>query len=517
MTSDDRERSQSGDRAGWVLLSVAAMVAVVLGCRGIGDPWEEGFRGLNGGGYTGTFVRHHLALGLGVTHGSSISVVEPFEPPVLQHYLSHPPTFTLLVLLPCSLLGVSEAVIRATALVLFLPALLAIFLIARRFVGPRGAGATALLFAASPMAAYFGPMAIPDGSVLMASTWVVWAFLRWADEPARGSAAALAATWILACLLDWTGFFAGAVLLALVPLAGSPRRAFRAVFLLGALAAVPVALVFAHLASASGGLAPALDAVRGVSGNAAGTAVPLTALVVATASHLWSWVGWPTLSLAVLGLILGLLQGRAGRRAVACAAALTLPGLLNTALFRNHAVIHDFWMIHSMPGIALLAAIPVAWSLGALRRAPGGVVARRRAAACLACAGAIALSGTVAYGSIATMKAVDRNRTTLYRDLGKLLNRRFGAHDVIASTFNVKPTSYYTDACLVGPIYGPPQVRTALATYAPILGAGHCIGFVLPASAADTPLGRYLSMIARPERLGFLLAYRVERRQARSR
>ena len=491
--------SRAARRLDVLLLVLALALAVGLGCYRITDPWEDGFRGINGGAYTGNFVNRYLELGLAGTRGCGITIVEPLHPPVLQSYVNHPSTYPLLVLLPCAVLGVSEVVIRGASLLLYLPAVLAVWAIARRFLGAPGAGAAALLFATAPMTAYWGPMANPDPGTMAASLGAIWAFLRYAERPGRGRAVALGALWVLACLMDWTGFFAGVAILLLVPLAADRRAAFRAALVLGALSLLPLLLIVLHTAWISRGFAEGFEALRVLTGNAGGSETPFGALLAIKAGHLGRWIGWPMLALGALGVAVGLLGGRAWRRALLAGLVLTLPGVLNALIFQHHAAIHDYWMMHSTPGLALLAAIPVAWAIARPARAAGGLALA-------------ALLGVAAFGARDTLATVDHFRTTIHRDLGALFNTAFGEGDVLAADVSLRTVSYYSRACLVGPIVRAPQARKVLERYDDVLRSGHSVGFVIAPREAETPLGKFLAGLGPRQQLGPFLMYRVSGR-----
>src|SRR5690349_19951852 len=68
----------------------------------------------------------------------------------------------------------------------------------------------------------------------------------------------------------------------------------------------------------------------------------------------------PILLLGVIGMLHAWRRGAPGRRAVLVAALLAAPGVLNCLLFRAHVLVHDYWTMHALPGLALAAALPLA-------------------------------------------------------------------------------------------------------------------------------------------------------------
>src|SRR5215510_10517811 len=59
------------------LLLAALALALALGLLDVGAPWENGFKGTNGGAYTYRFLQHHLQLGLALTRGACVKGVDP--------------------------------------------------------------------------------------------------------------------------------------------------------------------------------------------------------------------------------------------------------------------------------------------------------------------------------------------------------------------------------------------------------------------------------------------------------
>jgi len=482
------------------LLALALVAAIVAGAQDADAPWENGFKGTNGGAYTYRFLQHHLQLGLDVTRGGSVTGLELRGEPRPTFYLNHPATYTLLQLGPAALLGLSEATVRIVALLLWLPAIPAMWWIGRRLLGAPAGGASALLLACAPMTAYYGPMAVPDGALLAAFLLVTAAFFAQVDNSTRRGGRVLGAAFCYALLLDWSAVWLAPLLLALAPVTGNGRAALRTLARLALLAPLPAALLFAHTALIRGSLGEALETWSGLfrfsQEHQPGWA-ELTALEARDAVALF---GLPLLLLAAAGSLAGLLAPRASRMgpALLAAGALLLPGLLHVLAFRAHARLHDFWSLFATPGLALAAVLPLAVALRARQAASRAGPRRLAGAAALLLAGACV--ATAWLGLHETRALTREHATTLHRDIGLQLDAWFGPGDVVGTSFLPALEDVYAHATLVGPLVTPEQARQLAASYAPPGFTGR-LAVLLPAREKDTPLARALAEMTAPEAL----------------
>jgi hypothetical protein len=501
-TADAGAAGTAARRLDLLLLAAAVAIALWAGLLDVGAPWEDGFKGTNGGAYTYRFLQHHLQLGLAVTRGACIKGVDPRTHELILS-LNHPATYTLLQLPVAALFGLSEATVRVVALLLYLPAVPILWWLARRLLGAPAAGACALIWASAPMVAYYGPMAVHDGPLLALFPLVAGAFLAHVDAPTRATRRVLAGAVLATCLLDWSAAFLLPLLLLLVPATADRRRAWRVLLGLAPLAALAVALLFAHTAFVLGGLRAAGEQWVELFLFSQAPHAGWPAVMAGEAADGVALLGPLRLALAAAGLALALcLRGEGGRlrRAALVGIALLLPGLLNIALFPAHAEVHDFWSMMGVPGLALLAALPLA----AAWRARG---AAARAAALLVLA-LVAFAAVT--GALQARELLRRQATTLHRDIGVLLDRWFGPGDVVACSLNVTLTDVYTQAMIVSPITTPEQVRQLVAEYAPPAFTGK-LGFLLPRREHDTPLARTLGELVVPDEVPDALLFRLRR------
>ena len=496
---DTADAGAAARRLDLLLLAAALAVALAAGLLDVGAPWEDGFKGTNGGAYTYRFLQHHLQLGLAVTRGACVKGVDPRTHELVLS-LNHPATYVLLHLPAAALFGLTEATVRVVALLLYLPAVPILWWLARRLLGAPAAGACALLFASTPMVAYYGPMAVHDGPLLALFPLVAGAFLAHVDAPTRATRRLLAGAVLATCLLDWSGAFLLPLLTLLLPATSDPRRAWRVLLGLAPLAGLAVALLFAHTAFILGGVRAAGEQWAGLFLFSQAPHAGWPTVIAGEATDGVTLLGPLRLALAAAGLLLALgLRGEGGRmrRAALVGLALLLPGLFNIALFPAHAEVHDFWSMMAVPGLALLAALPVA----AAWRTPS---AAARAAALLL------LGFAAVTGTLQARDVVRRQATTLHRDVGVLLDRWYGPGDVVASSLNLTLTDVYTQAMILGPITTPEQVRQLYADYAPPAFTGQ-LGFLLPRRERDSPLARALGELAAPEEVPDALLFRLRR------
>lgn len=397
MTSGDRELEQRQQRLGRDLLALAFAILLVAGLRNIAGPWETGMRGQAASTYTEGAVVHHLEHGLAVTQGMPSFIVMVDGQLVRYVNWHHPPAYWLYTTAFAWLFGLHTWVLRLAQLILFLPGLLALFAIVRRKAGPVVAGVAALLFATSPLLAYFGPMVLQDGAVLGVGLVACWSFLGHVQAPARASWWRTAALFFAVASLDFPGYFWGLAMFALA--LAEPRRgpAMRSALSLFPVALVALAVTACHYGLELGGPLQYLREMLALAAQE-GRAAQQT--------DLWTRAGGAVHELfvvhragglffmALLGLLLAPLRRSSTVARIAwLGGGLLLPGLCNYALFLPHALHHVFWSMHGGAGLSVLAAIPAIvgrdlWSTGHGR-------ARAAGAGLLLLTAATAVTGTV--------------------------------------------------------------------------------------------------------------------------
>jgi hypothetical protein len=485
------------------LVVLAVLAAATAGLHDLGRPWDGSLRGLIVSNYSHRFVQQHLELGLQATRGACITSIDPLAPDRPYLYGNHPATCTLLLLPFALLFGEGEDTLRVAATLLWLPAVLALWRLAWRWCAPPAPGAAALLLATLPVNAIWGPSPHVHCAVLAALLLAALAFVRQLEQPGRGRATLLALAVTFACLTDWPGMFVLALLGGLALAWPDPRRALRVALWTAPCALVALAAIHAHAVWFTRGAIDARDWWLGLLGGTRGFDPDGAAWLAAHAAHVREGLGpWP-LALAAAGALLAAREGRPGRRRLVAAGALMLPGLLNIALFEHHAIVHPFWGMYGTAGLALLAAAPLG---GVFERAPGPRVAGGSVARWRAAAGLLLVLLAAALGLRQALAATTAARTTVFSELGALLDQRYGPGDLVAASVDLAPADIYTRAVIVGPVATPSQAEALHARYAPPAFIGR-LGFVLPAHQEGDALAQRLGAFVAPRRCGRWLVF----------
>ena len=475
-------------RVDLALVVLALAAAVVAGLHELGDPWDGSLRGTIVSTDTHRFVQNHLELGLGKTRGGGVTFVDPLIG-APYFYGNHPATTPMLLLPFAALFGDSEDTLRVAATLLWLPGLLALWRLARRWLAPPAPGAATLLLATLPVNVVWGPCPHLELVVLPALLLAALAFVRQLERPTSARAAVLCLAVVFCGLTDWPGLFVAPLLVILAAACPEPRRALLLALRVSPLLLVSLALIHAHTAWFHRRLVGP-EYWLGLFGGTQGFAVDLQTFAGTHAGYVLDGLGLPALALLAAGAVVAWRDGAPGRRGLAAAAALMTPGLLNVLLFKHHAVIHPFWGLFGTAGVALLAAVPCA-ALGAPQATRGR---RRLGGAALALVLLAAVAGLRAgFDTMASWRRSD------FRDLGLLLDARYERGDVVAASFDPAPADIYVRATLLGPVGSAEALEALASRYAPPAFTGR-LAVVLPERDLDGPLGRRLQALgeARP-------------------
>jgi len=482
------------------LLVAALALFTASAAVDVGAPWEGGFRGANGGFYHGNFVKHWVKYGLDYTRGGCVLKSVPVEPPRVIYDFHHASTYPLCLLPTVSLLGFSERSLRIGAWLLAIPAIVFLWLIARRLSDPIIAGVAAFLFAATPMAGYFGPMVNADGAVLTLSLVTVWCWLREREHPTAGRRTATFLGVYATALMDWAGYWTGPTL-ALLALLGPNKKAdsFRVLRLAPA----------AFLALATFGLHTGWILNEGVWSldvpkkfvhemlhlvNAVAADAPSYAVVAKT---MWRFAAtWFSLRLLLMAAAAAVprLVPASLNPLKATGVALILPGVLHAVAFPRNLVIHDFWIIHALPGLCVLAAA----SLTAVLRTRLGPRVGGPALA--------AMLGLLAWNGVGrTLDAVAENRTTAHVNNARLIREAVGPADVVATAEAFDVETFYLDNFLFPHVKTPEAFGEVYGSWRGNRWVGGRFVFVMYDYRAGTPLAKLLSEMRPPQKRDHLL------------
>ena len=357
-TTTSNLRDPRDERDGRILLALAILVALVAALRDFTDPWDGGFKGAMTSLYEDVFVRNHLTYGLSATHWSPAFVVYP-EGGGVWHW-HHPPLYPLWLTLFAATLGHSEWVLRLAHLLLFLPGIPALYWLVRNVRDARTAGWSSLLFAATPLVGYFGPMVCYDGALMSACIVTAAAFWRHCNEPSRRTWTIAALCFFWTASLDFLGQFCGLGLFAMALLSERPRAMAIDVLKMLPLSILAVAIIALVYGQFLGGPIGFLGEMAQFSSYEQSRASEVTEAAFSFAAHnvLVTFAAWPMIALAGAGLGALVLQGRVAKKPMlAVAAALLVPPLCGSAVTFKHFVDHPFWPMPWMAGLAALAGV----------------------------------------------------------------------------------------------------------------------------------------------------------------
>ncbi len=352
-------RDRSDERAGRILLALAFAVALAAALRDFFAPWDGGFRGAMTALYEDVFVRNHLTHGLSATHWSPAYVVDVENGAGTWHW-HHPPYYPLWLTAFAAVLGHHEWVLRLSHFVLYLPGIAALWWLVREVSNARLAGWAALLFTATPLVGYFGPMVCYDGALMSLSIATVAAFWHWAQTATKRGWWLPATLFFATASIDFLGQFCGLALFALAWFTPHPRRAAIGVLAMLPLSILSVAIIALIYGTFLGGPLGFLREMLHFSAYEQSRAGEVTPEAIERAANdvLVVFGTWPLLALAAAGLLGVLLEGDLRKKTLfAIVIALLLTPLLGSLVTLKHFVDHPFWPMPLMAGLAVLAAI----------------------------------------------------------------------------------------------------------------------------------------------------------------
>lgn len=454
--------------------------------------------------YTDAFVRAYLHFGILEMRGVPGFLLPGENGMTVLYNWHHPPLYGWYITCAAQLLGHEPWVLRAAHLLLWVPSIGILYGWVRANVGPMEAGAAALLFVGLPMVGYFGPMVLPEGAVTSAGLSTLWLFHRHLQAPRPTRLAAAAVAYFLTCQLDFTGSFwgVGAFVMA-VWLRRDPvgLRAVGCLFLVSVLSFGGVVFYYGMALDGPGRM---LKDIATIAVGASGKHSPVDAQDVVRSMVAWRdlWVGWPYLLLAVVGAVLAITK-RCWTVLVMATAVLAV-GAASCLAFPRHAVIHEFWPLQAMAGLALAAAAVPGCGVRLWLVQPGS---RRFAGAVLV----TATAAIVAWGTAVTHRVVASRATAwaVAQTPETVELSEFLAGCAVALTYDKVQTRGQFAAIL---FYSGIDTREALDTMVKLGRSGPVRGtcaYVLPIGCEDPALHAYLEPFGPPRRGAHWVVYRI--------
>ncbi len=272
----------------------------------------------------------------------------------MEPYTHHPPLAVWLAAFPALLTGYSEALLRFVMASCTLIGIAALYALARRLGGRSFALWSAAAYAFTPMLAYFGRMPDHEAPALMFSLLFALWLVEWLRRPSRAKWWGMVALTVAVTWTAWGGLIVVG-LLSIAALFYTKRRI--AVIMLGVVALGALIALLGYYVYFFNDAIPDLI-------NAFVWRTSTSSVELGSVAFTWGEYGLrllvrlitlysPTVFLlALIGV--GLVLPRAGlRRGIVI--ALVIAGFGYMLLFRNASFIHDYYLIYTAPGIALLA------------------------------------------------------------------------------------------------------------------------------------------------------------------
>lgn len=429
------------------LLLLLYLVPCALYARGLSRDLHEPWIGMHdwNGAFFSQLARNLLRYPFDAHGGMPLVAAGPNAPPEERSiYATHPPALVWLVAAAFGFSGESEAVARSVPIAASLASLALLMWLVRAGFDDLTALLTGTLYAAMPMAVYFGRMldheAVCLACMLAAATGLsAWLAARRGGAVSRAGFMAAGASLALGVFIDWSVvLFAG-----LLGAWSVWRRAWlgtaRLLSLLAAIA-MPVALMLLHLVHAGlgGRWGDLLAIFRSRSAEQAGEALRRDAAAAGgPASYVVENLSWPLVCLSAIGLALSAWRlaarrgsparpvavsdargvqpgpsdgstactrtppagdGATGRLARAQLCLVAISGAVWLVVFWRQFERHNYWMFYLGPAAAVLAAQAIVRCRAVLcRRRPA--LASAAAAALLLVTAAAELAGTRDYFS----------------------------------------------------------------------------------------------------------------------
>jgi hypothetical protein len=273
-------------------------------------------------------------------------------------YTHHPPLMVWLSALPALLVGYDETLIRWVAACCTMLGASALYVLARRLNGTRFAMWGAAFYLLTPMTAYFGRMPDHEAPALMFVLLFAAVLAEWPRRPTRARWWALLALGVLTAWTAWGGLIV-VVALGAGALAVSRRRA--PLLVIGAAVAASVVVMYGYYLIFAPDAITDLISVwvwRTSTSSLDPGSVPFTAaqFVTRILMRLHTLYTPSMLIIALVGVPVVVRRGGWLRIVLA---ALLAAGFGYTLIFPNAAYIHDYYLIYTAPGLAMLAAAGV--------------------------------------------------------------------------------------------------------------------------------------------------------------
>ena len=459
MTSDNSSPTVSVlcRRRRRILLGLGFAAAVfIVGChiRWIDEPFDGSLAGLTSGSYYGYAARGFDAHGFVAMRMQPALFYQPETSATWYAYVNHPFTPHLLTYPAWRFGGRDERALRMPILALLIVTLVATFLAVGRHGDTLTAGGSLAFLATTPHLLQYGNMvdAPPFSLAILVPTVAAW--LRYRRLPGGGRYLVYVACAFLAGSLDWFSALIGPGLVVDAFFARDARGRRRRTAML---AALPFGLAFlgyvAWITWISGGIGTAWNRLSNLLHVPVGAESGASAADVSFLAAMTEWFergfGVPLLVFVAIGLaaIVVRLARRRTRDIDRFALIVFSVGLLPSLVFRQRAIVHEFWILVATPGLAIVAAVGLRTTLDLTDHATRRLGSRLRGISFVI---AIGVVGFVAVdGARQGIALHDSFRTDVHRIRGEALSELLGPGDVIFFVTDIGATRYYCDGTVI--------------------------------------------------------------------
>ncbi|MDZ4763088.1 MAG: glycosyltransferase family 39 protein [Chloroflexota bacterium] len=334
-------------------LLVALLAAWALLLFRLGAPWV-GHQDENGA-WMSTAIRNFQQVGFGTLNGMIVLNTVPFDADApYTPYVNHPP---LPVWLPTAFvlaIGYDEAIVRFVFACTTLISFAVLYTLTRRLFDQQTALWAVVLYAFTPMIAYFGRMPDHEAPALLLLLLFTLALLRWRRRPLAARWGVAAVLMVLIAWTAWGGLIVAGMLCSALFIGGNRRAALG---LIGVATAAVIGLMAYYIINYPDTMSTIIDSFSLRSSDQSFRA----------GSESFTWIGysarmgvrWLTLFtpgtffLALLGAVW---LARRDHQARAWIFAWLVGGLIFIIIFRNGSYVHDYYLIYTFPPLAILAA-----------------------------------------------------------------------------------------------------------------------------------------------------------------
>lgn len=359
------------------LVVILLSAGTALRIEGFTSRWPNDWRG-SMACYYGNIARNYLTFGLAATKAAPVSSVTPDSLDEAEYYLHHPPLTGWTVALSIKVFKPAEWPQRIFPLALSILSLLLIYLIGKNLWGWLAGVVALAVMTFIPGAVFYGTFVDAQGPVpLFFTLWTVFAYLKFCDKTTVPRLAHVLIAFSLGTLSDWPVYYL-AVLLPLHHLIFCRKRSWKIVAL--PVAGISLFALFWIYASWVEGYP--LDAIPQKILSLATSRFKSSATIPVRQSgppvsmlfgpyfiHIYA-TACTVFFIAGMCLLAARLWRKTSLQSDGMLAVFTALALIYVFMFLKTASLHDFWLYHFIPPVALSIGLLLSALAAVFRRWP---------------------------------------------------------------------------------------------------------------------------------------------------